>query len=187
MEIEAEAQRIINDIHEAFHGVRRGKVTLHEAEVLDGYGGTPEQLEARKLDTESRWEHVPDDHIANSFTVLCHVDPQSWRYYIAPYMIWSLRNFSTNYSVIIDHTIYTFELYEASTGLREHVQERFSLLDQPQSRCVCRFLRYMACQGDHVDDYQAKLALHKYWGQFCEGDGRGFTAVDQANNANRPK
>jgi len=169
--VDAEAESIIGDICDAFLGVRRGAITLHEAEVIDDYGSAEQRKEASKLDTEGRWEHIPDAHIEKCTTALCHVDPESWRYYIAPYMIWSLTHFRTNDSIVSDFTIYTFDMNEESERMQEYSMERYSLLNDKQAACVCRFLRYMVRNSDYADDHIAKEALRKYWGRFCETDG----------------
>ena len=82
-------------------------------------------------------------------------------------MIWSLRFFRTNDSIVSDFTIYTFDLSEDNPVLNERSMERYRHLSAPQARCVCRFLRYMANNGDYADDRVAQDALRKYWGQFC--------------------
>lgn len=175
MHVDAEAESIIGDIRAAFLGVRRGAITLHEAEVIDDHGSPDQRAEARKLDTDGRWERVPDEHVEQCGWALSHVDPQSWRYYIAPLMIWSLKYFRTNTSVVSAHTIYTFDLNEQSHDLREYALERYRLLNDEQSRCVCRFLEYMSRNGDYADDRVAKEALRKYWGRFCGSSSDGDT------------
>jgi len=171
MAIDAEAELIISDIRDAFLGVRRGAITLHEAEVIDKYGSPDERAEARKLDTDGRWERVPDTHVEECKTALCHVDAESWRYYIAPYMVWSLKHFRTHDSTVSNFTIYTFDLNEEPQDLREYSLERYRLLNDKQAGCVCRFLSYMARNADFADDRVANEALRKYWGRFCRSDG----------------
>ncbi len=169
--VDPEAESIISDIQVAFLGVRRGAITLHEAEVIDDYGSPAQRAEARKLDTDGRWERVPDEHIEKCGSALSHVDPHSWRYYIAPMMIWSLRHFLSNGSIVSDYTIYTFDLNEKSVDMRNYSLERYQLLDDKQARCVCRFLEYMARSGDFADGRVAKEALRKYWGRFGDATG----------------
>jgi len=169
--LDAEAESIISDIHRAFLGVRRGDITLHEAAVIDNYGSPEQRAEARKLDTDGRWERIPDAHIEECGWALSHVDPESWRYYIAPCMIWSLRHFRTNNSIVSDYTIYIFDPCEESSDLREWSLERYRLLNEAQARCVCRFLRCMSRNGGHADAPAALEALRRYWGRFCESDG----------------
>ena len=46
---------------------------------------------------------------------------------------------------------------------------RYRLLDEAQSRAVCRFLQFMAANPDDADDRVANSALRQYWGRFFEG------------------
>lgn len=163
-----EARAIIEAIHAAFRGVPRGQITLHEAEVIDEYGSAEERRDARKLDTDQEWEEIPDEHIEECTTALCHVDPESWRYYIPRYMEWSLSHFRTNDSFVSDSTIYTFDPSSTNPALTEYSMARYRQLTPEQSRAVCRFLRYMAQNGDHADDVIAEEALRKYWGTFVD-------------------
>ena len=157
--VDEDADSIIRDISEAFLGVRRGEITLHEAEVIDEYGTPKARAEARKHDADGRWERIPDAHIEKCGWALSHVDPQSWHYYIAPLMIWSLRYFRSNDSIVSDYTIYTFDPNEKSGDMREYALERYRQLNDKQARCVCRFLTYMAKNGDYADDRVANEAL----------------------------
>jgi hypothetical protein len=167
---DVDLELLIRQIQIAFDEVRRGIITIHEAEVIDSYGSKEEMVAARKLDRERRWQDVPDGHIEECSNALCHVDPTSWRYYIAAYMVWALRNFRTSDSIVSDHTIYAFNPYCDDPALNAHSMARFQELNKEQSAAVCRFLRYMAANGDHADDSVAHRALQSYWGKFCEAE-----------------
>ncbi len=169
-----EAKAIIEAIRSAFAGVPRGRITLHEAEVMDLYGTDAQRQQARLLDTDESWDEVLDRDVAECTTALSYVDPEGWRYYIPAYMVWSLRYFREPRGMASDATIYTFDPHNDYAGLRERQRSRFQLLDHAQSRAVCRFLRYMAAHDDHADARMANEALSGYWDQFGEGaDGRG--------------
>jgi hypothetical protein len=163
---------IIEAIRSAFAGVPPGRITVHEAEVIDGYGSDAEREEARRLDTEESWDLVPDQHIEDCPSALCHLDPEGWRYYLPAYMIWSLRHFRSSDSIVSDFTIYTFDFGGTSTRvqdyLREYKEARFRLLSEAQSWAVCRFLRYMAANEDYADASVANQALDDIWGRFCD-------------------
>ena len=164
------AESIIEAIRLAFAGVSRGKISLHEAEVIDNYGSKEERAEARRLDTGASWDRVPDSHIEECTTALCHLDPAGWKYYVPAYMIWSLQYFRESDSLVPDHTIYTFDPKADDPRLREYAWERHRLLDDAQSRAVCRFLRYMVANDGCVNGRAANAALTSYWGRFCEGE-----------------
>ncbi|MFO0800167.1 MAG: DUF6714 family protein [Gemmataceae bacterium] len=155
-------------IRVAFAGVQRGSTTLHEAEVIDEYGSDQERSAARLLDVETSWDQVPDSFIEGCTTALCYLDPESWRFYIPAYMIWSLKNFRVSNSVVSDFTIYTFNPSGSDASGREYHMARYRMLDEAQSRAVCLFLRYMLANEDRADGSAANLALTEYWGVFCD-------------------
>lgn len=143
-------------------------LTLHESEVIDGYGDDVQRARARLLDTESAWEQVPDTAIEECQSALSHLDPVSWSFYVPAYMSWSLENFLTNESIVCDFTSYTFLLHEEEQCLVAWAQERFRGLDAAQSRAVCRFLRCMADHEGRCDGDAARRALEQTWGRFCQ-------------------
>lgn len=78
------------EIAAAFDGVsREGGVSLHELEALDAWGGYIDRQVARARDTESRWQDVPRDDLADVYTH-SFFDPIGWRYYQPAYMTWWL-------------------------------------------------------------------------------------------------
>lgn len=171
---DAEAEAILGDIRRVFAGVRRGLVTLHEAEVIDDYGTDEERAAARLLDPDGPWEDVPDDHIAGSPWSLSHLDPQSWRYYIPAYVSWSLRHPEDRENIIHDCIIYTFDI---GPGLVDYALARFETLTPDQAAAVARFLRHRS-QGD-CDGAVAERALAEYWARVGTDDP-GYRPAIQA-------
>jgi hypothetical protein len=168
--LEAEAESIIHDICTAFSEVRRGPLSLHQAMIAKSV--TADQLaDAAALDKDQRWEEIPDADLETAGRAFYGADPISWRYFLPAFMRWSLRYFRVNQSFVCDQTIYTFDLSDDDDQLHRSELERFATLSPPQCKAVCRFLRYMARNGDHVDDLVAQHALDAYWGKFCEADG----------------
>ena len=168
--VDNEVKKIIASIHSAFHGVSRGEITLHEAEVIDMYGTDEECAVARKIDTDQNWEDIPDAHIEECSCALSYLDPKSWRYYIPRYMEWSLQHFKTNNSIVSDFTIYTLAPSDDPT-LAEYSMERYRWLTDEQSQVVYRFLHHMAQNGDFADDTVANASIDKYWGAFSVPSG----------------
>ncbi len=162
---EQEIRSLIEELAAAFRGVKPGRISLHEAEVIDDYGTDEQCRDARERDTETQWEQVPDAHIERCTTALCHLDPAGWRFYVPAYIRWTLGHFRTSFSIVSDFTIYTFDP-SMTPDLHAYSMERFATLDAAQSRVVCRFLRFMARQGDWADDVVARRALDHYWGRF---------------------
>ena len=156
---------IITEITRAFANVRRGDVTLHEARVIDSCGSDKKRRAARSLDTESRWEDVPAAIIEAHPMILSYLCPESFRYYIAAYMVWSLRHYGSSCSDSLDFTIYA--LTPDTNKLQDKWKlERFSIFSPAQARATQRFLRFMIVEGDsYTDTYQAELALNVYWNE----------------------
>lgn len=159
---------LIEEISSAFNGVsRENGVSLHEAEVIDAYGSDAERAEARKQDTDCKWQDVLDEDIENHHSILSFLCPKGFRYYIPAYMIWTLKNYKTSGSSSVDSTIYAFDLSE-DQDMQEWAMSRFSILTPEQSKAICHFLRFMVEHGDgHADDYVAQRALDNHWSRFC--------------------
>lgn len=154
---------IIADITEAFGGVRRGEITIHEANVIDDCGSEAERRAARARDTEKRWQDVPDSDIESYPSALSFLCPESFRYYVAAYMVWSLRYYRTSDSASSDFTIYAFTP-NTNKPNDEWKLARFALFSPRQANAIRRFLGFMVEHGDgDADEIQAKLALDTYW------------------------
>jgi hypothetical protein len=156
------AENIITAIEEAFAGVVRGAVTLHEAEVIDDYGTDAERLHARTYDPEVNWRDVPDSSIEECPGALSFVDPVSWRFYLPAYMRFGLRHLRDSRNSAIDHAIYSLD-GGGNPQLDEFKAERFRTLNEAQARAVSRFLIFASENGDHCDDRVARDALEAYW------------------------
>ena len=159
---------IIADITAAFSDVRRGSTTLHEADVIDSCGSDAQRRAARSRDTESRWQDVPDADIESHSSALSFLCPESFRYYLAAYMVWSLRHYRTSDSASSDFTIYA--LTPNTNKQRDKSKlSRFALFSPRQTMAVRRFLEFMIEHGDGcADDTAAKLALDAYWNEHTE-------------------
>lgn len=160
---------IIEEITAAFHGVPRGEITLHEADVWDNYGSEEEAEQARSLDIDNCWEDIPEEWIEECSSALPFLDPQSWRYYIPAYMIWTLKNYENSDSIVSEWTVYTFCMLNRSKNepdSKENDLERFQQLNQKQSAAVYLFLKYM---GEHYLD-DAEEAIQQYWKKFSPAE-----------------
>jgi hypothetical protein len=156
---------IIAGITEAFTGVRRGDITLHEADVIDECGSEKDRRTARARDVEKRWQDVPEADIESHSSALSFLCPESFRYYVAAYMVWSLRNYRTSKSASSDFTIYAL-MPNTNKAIDEWKLARFTLFSPAQARTIRRFLEFMVEHGDgHSDATQAKLALDAYWNE----------------------
>ena len=153
---------IIRGIEQAFGGVCRGAVTLHEAEVIDDYGTEVEREDARMLDAEDDWREVPDASIEACPDALSFLDPVSWRFYLPAYMRFGLRHLGEGRNGTIDHAIYSLDKGGIS-DLADWKLERFRTLNAAQARAVQRFLAFAAANRGFCDSHVAKSALDTYW------------------------
>ena len=156
---------IVAEINTAFAKVRRGSTTLHEAEVIDNCGSDKERRTARRQDTELCWQDVPAAVIQAHPLVFSFLCSESFRYYIAAYMVWSLRHYRERDLASLDFTIYALAPNTNKPPDRWKL-ERFSLFSPPQARAVQRFLRFMVEHREGgADSSQAELALNAYWNE----------------------
>ena len=170
MTSEETIKEIVEAIHAAFCGVSRGEITIHEAEVIDGYGPVTKRAAARRFDTDQCWEEVPDKHVEECPNALNHLDPQSWWYYLPRYMEWSLHNWRTTRSISVVHTIYSL-LLTGDASLNDYLRARYHQLTLEQSQVVKRFLQFMAQDDERGDAVAAAEALQTFWGKFAPGTG----------------
>lgn len=158
-------QRIIAEIERAFTDVRRGNgITLHQARALDDYRDEIEQAQARRKDTDARWQDIPDTRIEKLADTLAFLDPEGFRYYIPAFMIWALRHYETSDSFAGDAAAYIFGV----NPLAEDNMDRFRLFTPRQTAAIAHFLEYFAYCADsnHTDNETAQKALDAYWRQF---------------------
>ncbi|PWU10334.1 MAG: hypothetical protein C5B50_25730 [Verrucomicrobia bacterium] len=154
---------IIAEITAAFSGVARGDTTLHEADIIDRCGPDSARRAARARDAEKRWQDVPDTDIEQYPSALSHLCPESFRYYIAAYMVWSLRHYRTSGSASSDFTIYALAP-NTNKPKDKRALSRFENFSTRQAQAIRRFLEFMVEHGDGLaDDAQASLALDAYW------------------------
>lgn len=155
---ESARQQVIDEIERAFNGLARGDITLHETDVIDGCGSERQRRKARKLDVEKRWQDVPVLAIDSHPTALCYAG-DSFRYYLAAYMVRSLRDLT---SPVADFTIYALV---PNTNKPRHKWrlERYSEFSPEQTQAVFHFLQLMAEEEGYNDS--AKLALDALWAE----------------------
>ena len=170
---------LIEEINIAFDGVsRENGVSLSEAWVIDNYGSDEERAEARKQDTETRWQDVPDEAIAHSYSCLGFLDEIGFRYYAPAYIVWFLRYIDIEdsdnpnyYSMSFDTLLYALERIVESHG--SYRIYKFKLFTTKQAKAVANFLKFDEERQDEYNakydldlDNHARVALEKYWGQF---------------------
>ncbi|RYX82142.1 hypothetical protein EON83_20710 [bacterium] len=175
---EQRKQALIDEITAAFDGVsREGGVSYTEARMLDDKGpfATVEGLaEARRQDTETRWQDVPEDDIGlgAGHSNLSFLDPIGFRYYIPAYIVWYLRymdeedpqspycDSNTFGSVISALKLHGGKEWE------EYTLTRFRLFTAKQRKAIAHFLEFDATRRVDLSRNSAQEALRSYWRQF---------------------
>lgn len=99
------------------------------------------------------------------------MDPIGFRYYIAAYMVWSLRNYEgCPDSLVVDHTLGSLIIPRNDSELLSWCRERYAIFTQDQATATSRFLQYMAeYEDEYADD--AREALDGHWGKSFVGGG----------------
>jgi hypothetical protein len=158
LETDAEAESIIDAIRVAFRNVPKGPLSLRQA-ILKTWADENRVVEARSHGSHSHWKDIANNDIESSGKALYGADPQSWRFFIPAFMIWSLRFFKVNDAFLSDQIIYTFDPTGEKPTLGVSESERFESLSLPQKRTVRRFLEYMANNDKYADATCAQKAL----------------------------
>ncbi len=166
-----EREALIAEIERAFDGVARGDgITLSQTLVLDYYGGEEEQAEARRKDTDTRWQDVPEAELEwhSCAVAMSFLDATGFRYYIPAFMRWAVRCSGLPGSEAPGNIVMGLDPGEPGGSLYEYSVSRFRVLNQAQARAVAHFLQFFAGPaGQHRgEDYCAQEALDHYWHQF---------------------
>ncbi|HJQ80662.1 MAG TPA: DUF6714 family protein, partial [Lacipirellulaceae bacterium] len=103
----AVSDAIIREIHQAFHDVAPGPLSLHQAAIVK-HADERELSRAKSLDSDLHWSQISEADLQQCSRALYGADAESWRYFIPAFMIWTLRHFRTSDAFLIDQTIYTF-------------------------------------------------------------------------------
>ena len=169
---------LIEEINAAFDGVsRENGVSLSEAWVIDNYGSDEERAAARKQDTETRWQDVADEAIADGYSCLSFLGEIGFRYYIPAYMVWYMRYIDIEepddpypYSNSFEWLIYALGgLEERDSSYR---LSKFRLFTIEQSKAIARFLEFNSeRQNEYYAEFEylgnnSRIALEKHWRQF---------------------
>jgi hypothetical protein len=92
-EREAERLRLIREVEAAFNGVALGNgVSLHQARAMDDYASDAEVAAARAMDTEERWQEVPDEKLDRLADTLPFMDAEGFRFYLPRFMLFALKH-----------------------------------------------------------------------------------------------
>ena len=169
-----ERELLIAEIHDAFKDVtREGGVSWTEAYALDDYASDEACAKAREMDTDISWQELVDDPTwppGPDFGGFSFLDAIGYRYYLPATMIRDLRGLSPDHPV--EQSSLDFQLSPCPAGKsREYMEEQLALLDQPQRRCVARYVGFMRDWYRVFTDwgYTEKWAkaYDRYWAQYA--------------------
>ena len=136
-------------IDNAFDGVVLGDGdSLNMTEYADSGGCAPEYAERAKHDERIDWRAIPNSVLEQFQVTFSFTDLLGYRFYAAPYMIWTIKNHRESDCFIADATIYAMDptSYQFS-------KKRFSDWFTPeQIYAILAFLDYCADNGDSLDD-----------------------------------
>lgn len=152
----SEEEALVTRIHRAFAGVGlEGGISLIEAEYADGGQIAPEHLVDQQ--EKSDWTTLVDNRLCDFTVTFCFTDYKGFRFYIAPYMVWTLRNFRHSDSIIADGTIYAIDpdLYIFD----DHPFE--GVFTDLQIDCMRDFLAFATRQENDLDAVVAGRRLQR--------------------------
>jgi len=95
---------------QAFAGITLGDgISLYMTEYLDSGGCASHFAELAKQDERDDWRKLSDEILERFTVTFSFTDLQGFRFYLAPYMLWAIRNHRTSDSIICDFTIYALD------------------------------------------------------------------------------
>ncbi|BCM93079.1 hypothetical protein IAD21_04967 [Abditibacteriota bacterium] len=174
----AKKAALIEEIERAFDGVARGNgPTLHEANAMDRWDGPHAERAARRRDSETRWQDIPQDVLYLVPLVATFLNPAGFRYYLPAYLIWYIHELDTpadggdsEDSAGFDPLAFFYiSLLGSGTPVMDfRTSSKLNLLSAEQSRAVAHFLEFEVLRaGFYFDLYQEKPEGEdaEYWPQ----------------------
>ena len=128
-----------------------------------------EQSAARRIDTEQRWQDVPDDAIVACESALSFLDSKGFRYYLPAFMVCGLRNWENDAGRVVDTCEYHL-LHESQKSLRQSepasIAAKYAFNDA-QCKAIAHFLRFMVGDDDeHTTQPATTLQAVVKWENF---------------------
>lgn len=128
----------------AFDAVRlEDGVSIHEADVIDDYGGKEERVAARALDTAVDWKDVPAQDLQTMYWVWSYFDAKGFRFYLPAILAWWMQ---AKRSPDLDSTAMCSMLLglKDKGEFRSLFEERVRLLSNDQIEATCQCLNWIA-------------------------------------------
>jgi hypothetical protein len=168
--IKNQLDELIVEITAAFDGVaREDGTTLHEAIAIDDWKSPEEQQAARHLDTEQRWQDVPEEDILACASALSFLNAKGFRYYLPAFIVCGLKGWETLTIGILDSCEYHL-LHESQKSLRKSepasIAAKYSFTDA-QCKAIAHFLRFHVGEDDEFSTQPATtLQAVEEWEKF---------------------
>jgi hypothetical protein len=160
---QSEVHQLIADIEGAFGDVGLGDGrSLHQADAIDRYRPDSEIEAARKMDSEQRWQDIPDEKVEKFNMALAFMDAAGFRFHMPRFMVYSLTH-REYVGFAIYAPIYSCNFNDAA---RDRAVARYALLSDNQRRIIVKYLRFAAAHEEFFDAAKAAEALHDYWSQY---------------------
>lgn len=159
-------EHLLIQIQRTFANVTRGDaISLHEATAIDDYASDAIRKAARLKESDAHWSEVPDEHIADNYSVFSFLDIKGHVYYAPAYMSWFLRTGYDTPSNSVECAQYAFNPWGKTEGGRRYrPHEMFS---PEQCACIAQYLLYIyeVLDGESCCS-TAKKYLDSYWSKF---------------------
>lgn len=161
---------LIAEIETAFDGVDRGDATtLHQALATDDYKTAQDRWDARRFDTERRWQDVPAAALVECQTALSFLDEKGFRYYLPAFMVRGLEDWDNDAGVSVDSCVYHL-LHDYPNSLRKSepasIAAKYRFTDA-QCRAIARFLRFVVGPDDEfTTEHATELQAVAKWERF---------------------
>lgn len=155
---------LLEQIEAAFGKVRLGSgISLHQARALDRLDLPQVVQQARRRDTEERWQEIPDSKVEDFHYALTYLDPEGLRFHLPRYMVFSLEHPGLD-SPAVDAAVYACDFGE---DVAQDVLAQFNAMSRRQMRVIADFLLFIAESRDaDYDTLVAAVALESFWYQF---------------------
>ena len=147
------AVAILEEIVQAFPaGPSLCRISLRQGDQLDNHDIPSADPDSIRDD----WRCVPESYLEQYHWGVCHLDPESWRFYLPALLSYSVRHPQDGGSLVLVACLNT---------LRPPDREppRFKILSEPQRRVVCRVLDYLAFDDVSRVQRDACQVLEEYW------------------------
>ena len=152
-------RELIAEIVAAFEGVAREEgTTIHEAIAKDDWKTYEEQQAAKRLDTEERWQDVPEEELMANHSALSFLDEKGFRYYLPAYMVCELANWDDP-----DSNTASCEfrlLHESQRSLRKSEPASIAAkydFTPAQGEAIAHYLRFAIGEDDEFTTHEATI------------------------------